>query len=619
MTVTMPWMRRYGLAILLLALLGCSRTSGSDLTPDGGTGLPPDPDAGSGADAGTSPDGGAPDAGHGGFFLRGHVELYGGDPATVSFRVADDLGREVPVFVYDGAPDYRLEVPPLPDFDRLYTLTFSTPGYAPVSMGGIYKPGYSGTVVRDTFDVPPAALNPGTIVGIPRVLGVNPIDGTLVVSGRNHFRLVRRGPSGLEVKELTETGIPQARGNPPEVPFTPDGRFAFVIEAGADGERWCDAIDLTTDRVVLRFPRPMRDAITTRGTRPGSDTTALIPAFRANVAVMHTDIQATLPARILDWTSGTLTEIEAAVEPDGLTPDGTVFVSLSPDTQGVRVRGWTRATNTFTDYGLAEARIGGPPLLAHDASFALIADHTRPVVVQGPCWTMNGCTLKIGRPGGVPERTIATGTLRYTVSTTRHAVMFVTPESVVHYDVDTNTATSTPLARSSYGAYISTGAALVTDDRLTVLDEDGIRTFDVATGAMVAELPGLWRPPLSYDRDTIGLLGACNTLLPNLNCRAALLDTRTGTVTELSMDWKAEGYPYASGARAVGSAVPGSVESFGTATRDRSDALLRWTPFGGQAFGLSFPDVYRAPCIAYVRISQGVLTGHEDETVLCVP
>jgi len=608
-------MRWYGLPILLLALLGCPGTSDSNLTPDGGTGLPPEPDAGSGADAGLNP----PDAGHGGFFLRGHIETYGGDPATVTFRVADDLGNEVPVFVHDGAPDYRLEVPPLPDFDRLYTITFSTPGYAPVSMGRIYKPGYSGTVVRDTFDVPPAALNPGTIVGIPRAHGVSPVDGTIVVSGQDHFRLVRRGPSGLEVKELLDTGIPQPRPNPPDVFFTPDGRFAFVIEAAADGERLCDAIDLTTDRVVLRFPRPIREAVTTRGIRAGVDTTAFIPAFRANVAVMTTGIGDTQPARILDWTSGTLTVIEAPVELDGLTPDGTVFVSLSSNVQETRVRGWTRATNTFTDYGVAGTRIGGPPLLAHDASYALIADHTQPVQFPGSCWMQSGCTLKIARPGGAPAQTIATGTLRYTVSTTRHAVMFLTPESVVHYDVDTDTATSTPLARDRYGSFISTGAALVTDDRFTVLDEDGIRTFDIATGAVVAALPGLWGPPLSYDRDTIGISGTCNTLLPHLNCRAVLLDTRTGTVTELTTDWKSEGYPYASGARAVGSAVAGSVASFGTATRDRSDALVRWTPFGGQAFGLTFPGVYRAPCIAYTRISQGVLTGHEDESVLCVP
>lgn len=597
---------------------GSPNNAGSDVAADvdGVAAADVDGDAdGQGADA---------DAAHGGFFLVGKVTAPGADSVGVAFVVHDDLGVEVPVFVHQPGPDYRLEVPALPDFERNYRVTFSLAGYVSVVSSGVYRPGFSDSLVSDTAGVALAALNRGLPVAVaqPRdaighptlsgVFAVSPTDGTLLVPGPEHYRLVRRGPGGLTVTELPDLPLSSSwggfcvrgQGTSP-VAFTPDGALAFVgLPAGPNGFENA-VVDLVHARVVTRLPYG-NAAVSARGTLHGRDSGILVPSLGGDFALYPLEYGHAL---FLTWAGGELQQTPLPVESDGFTRDGAWLVSLTLSVDEQDVAAYERATGSLVPFGTTN--LGGPPQLGVDASFMLIADQAAPHHSRGgACWQdfLNGCDLRVVfRDDAEPAFTLATGTLRYAVSSTKKAVMYQTVDAVVHHDLDTGLETRFPQTVAFPGTeQYALVSSLVTDDRMTVADDDGATVFDLATGAIVVEIPGVWAAVTAVAGDTVALVGRCRAYSGDTDCRRALVDTRSGLVTLLPAT-ASDGF-YASGARRFSypslDGLP-VVKVGGTGDpNERWDELAVGNGTEGVC-GFEWPASHHAPCVLYIRPQLG--------------
>ncbi len=560
-------------------------------------------------------DASAPDSDGGGFFLIGTVAVAGGsgDPTQVTFAVHDDLGQAVPVRVLLPGPDYRLEVPVLPDFERNYRVTFALDGYHPLVSLGVFKPGFSGSLDSDTAGVSPATFHRGLPVGLGGGTAISPTDGTMLVRGPERYRIVRRGPAGITVTELpdTETGVSlggscvTGQGSP--VAFTPDGRLAFVPSATGVA-----VVDLANARVAAVLPNSGR-ARSVRGTMNERDHGMLLPSVGGDFAIFPLEPVGANAERVLflTWAGGVLEQTPLPVAADGFTRDGAWFVSLEYQTN---VRAYERATGQLVPFGTTD--YGGPPQLGVDASFMLIADRPEghPPGPAVGCWYgsyMDSCTLRVVmRASPDTSTTLATDTLRYAVSSTRRAVIYAKVDAVVHHDLDSGQITTYPLTVAFPGNLQYTAlSSLVTDDRFTVYDDLGATVFDIATGAIVTTIPGVWGALMPVAGDTVALTGRCRAQDGATDCRRALIDTRSGQVTMLPAS-QGDGF-YASGARQF--AYPTSWAGLPIVeVGDPADPNQRWDELaagsGTQgACGFEWPASHHAPCLLYIRPERGLL------------
>lgn len=618
---------------------GCSAASGGG--PDGGDGaahfdgLGADAGGSDGVNADGSTLDGPRDAGHGGFILQGTVSVVGAEPDTLTFEVANDLGQGVPVWVHMGAPDYRIEVPPLAGFDRLYTITFKVPGYAPVSMGRIYKPGFSGTPVTDTFNVELAAVTPGIVAGRTYAFGSNgkvrngvgaaviPATGTIVIAGEKNYRLIRGGLAGMTVTELPDAPLTDSSLDC-SIPVTPDGRFAFLRERSSlAGTAGYAVIDLVAGRVAVRLPE-LGTSISHQGGLL-DDQGLLIFSPRGDFAMTKVGTTFNSNALYIKFDGDSVTSIELPVETDGFTPDGRTFVATLNGT--TTLSSYDRASGTMSSFGATPTRLAGPPLLTYDGSSMLVPEHGPDPSYQ--CWReAAGCTLTLVGPGGADSRTLPGPAYRYAVSTTRRALMYVMGGAVVYHDADTRQTVSTPVVYTDgllgYAAQQRLGyGSIVTDDRLTVLGDAGAHVFDVATGNRLAMVPGAWTALRSFAGDVVGLEGTCD----GQPCYA-LLDTRTAVATVMpanpSIPLGTGGF-HANGARRWKKLLSfDGMSTLGVVAGNAADTGDRWLPIsqGGDndtSCGFRWPATYHAPCVLYRRPFLGLLAGKEDDDTLCAP
>lgn len=513
----------------------------------------------------------------GGFFLQGHAIVYGADAATIRFAVHDDLGIEVPVIVHTPAPEYRLEVPPLPDFERRYVITFSVDSadYVPVQQG-VRRPGWTGDPITDTVTVPPVALTRGMLLGLVDVV-VDPESGALWLNDDAGVRVVEGGATA------------------PEPVALPAG--SAVLDPPLGGR-------------FLRVRLPGEDPVSPRIAFFDSESGALIGdddgLGAGELVVSPIGQRATIADGILDtalieWDGASLTITHLPVLTRGWTPDAMRFLTLGPELGGATLYIYDRALGAMTE-PLGE--VVNVAQLGYDASFVL---------------KKVGLGLALRAPGDESDTTLADVVLDFTVSTSARAWLWLDSDpSSGALDVRHATLGEAPRVVAT----IDRGAVtwLAADDRVLVLEDQALHVFDVASGAELLNEPGAWGIGGRIEVGLYGVAGSCGTHLgAAVDCRRALVDVHLGTITMLA-DEPAIASPidgfFASGARRFESTL-GREANFSTPWFVRvGDARVAFgwdeaaSGTGATVLdGFRWPASYHAPCVPYVRSVAGIVLG----------